>query len=115
MRIALADCVFLLGRDLHFCIAARPCRVHRLRNFGKSLANRAPAPLRQYDQRNCPAFEILLVADALIGGYKNVETGLFCGTKQLAISQCVPALLSRFTNNVASEYSSESSRHIIVQ
>jgi hypothetical protein len=59
-----------------------------------------PLLLAEYDDCDLPTAEILLVADVLVRGQQDVETGLFRNHQEVAIPESLPALLGGSTNRV---------------
>jgi len=70
-----------LIRNLNFRVSTRSRRVHRHYDLWDRQTNEPPSPSAQHNDGYLASFEILLVADVLVGGYKYVKSGFLCGSQ----------------------------------
>jgi hypothetical protein len=74
-------------------------------------------PLLPAEYHDCDfsAGKILLVAQVLVRGQQNLETGLFRGRQQIAIAESIPALLGSRTNRVTYKIRADRQRRCLIE
>lgn len=76
--------------NLYFDVVTWFDRIDRCNDFGNLSLNLRPRCRHEYDDRNLPALEILLIAEALVGGDENLESIRLGCRQQLSVRQCRP-------------------------
>jgi hypothetical protein len=100
----VADC---LGESMTLVVwdgglseAAGRGRVHCYDNLRNVRFDEAPSPLTQYNNRDLPAREILLVAEILVRRNQHLEPRGLGLIQQLAVSQLFPSAGAAFRDGV---------------
>jgi len=73
--------------DSHFFETPWGSSINGLIDCRHSLSNARPTSGRQHDDGNSPPSEVVLIAEVLVGGDKNLKALLLCHGQQLAVRQ----------------------------
>jgi hypothetical protein len=79
--------------DIHFFETPWRSGINGLINCRRSLSNARPTSGRQHDDGNSPPSEVVLIAEVLVGGDKNLKALQLCHGQQLAVRQSTPTRL----------------------
>ncbi len=79
--------------DTHFFETPRQSGIDGLFDCRNSLLNARPTGGRQHDDGDSQPTEVLLIAEVLVGGDKNLKALLLCRCQQLAVCQRTPTPL----------------------
>jgi len=85
----------LLERDGHLSVAARCRGVYRRGDSVEIQSHHGPLLIAENDQRDLAPSEVLLISNVLVGGKKQVITGLLGLFNQGTVAQFMPTNLQR--------------------
>jgi hypothetical protein len=92
-----------LIRDFHFRIGTWFYCGYCRNNPIDVQADDRPSRIAEDNDCNDPIREILLVADVLVGGHKDIKCGFFRGCQKFAVAQRIPAKVFRLFDGVVRE------------
>jgi hypothetical protein len=104
-----------LIRDLHFNVAAGLGRVDCRGNSRGLQSNQRPLRSAENDDRYAEARKVLLIPNILIAGNKDIETGPFRFSEQVAVGQRFPPSFSCPRNDVTRQESGNTARRYVVK